>query len=205
MELPSVDPPAKKTLDSIPRDESTRRKVTDIIDHQFDLEIYLKQKELVTIKQEIAKAESILADIKQAVENETIAASMPEAAHYTRRSAMYYHGGSQALLNQNTPPPTASKRKIYRTSDKVKVYGRRQDGVYVSLSCPACHREDFANQQGFLNHCRISHNLEFGPYEQIMLQCGTPVDESEVPEDHPARLRPVLNLTPVPKQPQKKI
>lgn len=57
-----------------------------------------------------------------------------------------------------------------------------------------CHRDDFANQQGFLNHCRISHNLEFGPYEQVMIQAGTPVDESEVPLDNPARLRPIMNL-----------
>lgn len=74
------------------------------------------------------------------------------------------------------------------------------------MACPACHRDDFANLQGFLNHCRISHILEFGPYEQVMLQCGTPVDESEVPMDHPARLRPVMNLVPsASKQSQKKL
>ncbi|KAI8380375.1 yeats family-domain-containing protein [Blakeslea trispora] len=196
MELPSVDPPpaAKKTLDSIPRD------------HQFDLEIYLKEREIATIKKEISRAESILSDIKQAITNETTAASMPEAAHYTRRSAMYYHGGSQALYQQNRMPMSSpTKRKVYRTSEKSKLFGRRQDGVFVSLACPVCHRDDFANQQGFLNHCRISHNLEFGPYEQIMIQCGTPVDDSEVPMDHPARLRPVMNLAPVTKQQNKKL
>lgn len=142
---------------------------------------------------------------------------MPEASHFTRRSAMYYQGGSQALLNQNlSQPPLAPKRKVYRTSEKSQLFGRRQDGVYVRylhslkylslsllqfslnyvirLSCPVCHRDDFANQQGFLNHCRISHNLEFGPYEQVMIQAGTPVDESEVPLDNPARLRPIMVL-----------
>ncbi|KAI7901072.1 uncharacterized protein BX663DRAFT_562767 [Cokeromyces recurvatus] len=201
MELPNVDPSPKNSLVTISRDESTKKKIIDIINHQFDLEIYLKQRELSTIRQEIAKAENILNDLKQAVENETMAANMPEAAHYTRRSAMYYHGGSKALLNQGNTP----KRKVYRTSEKSKLYGRRQDGVYVSLACPACHRDDFANQQGFLNHCRISHNLEFGPYEQIMLKCGTPVDESEVPLDSPARTRPVMNLIPAIRQTQKKL
>ncbi|CAO3643196.1 unnamed protein product [Mucor hiemalis] len=189
------NPPKKKTVDTIPRDESTRKRIIDIIDHQFDLEIYLKQREVATIKREIAKAESVLEDLKLAVENESLAASMPEASHFTRRSAMYYHGGSQALLNQNlTQPPLAPKRKVYRTSEKSQLFGRRQDGVYVRLTCPVCHRDDFANQQGFLNHCRISHNLEFGPYEQVMIQAGTPVDESEVPLDNPARLRPIMNL-----------
>lgn len=195
MEIPNVEPPKKKTVDTIPRDESTRKKIIDIIDHQFDLEIYLKQREVATIKREIAKAESVLQDLKLAVENESLAASMPEASHFTRRSAMYYQGGSQALLNQNlSQPPLAPKRKVYRTSEKSQLFGRRQDGVYVRLSCPVCHRDDFANQQGFLNHCRISHNLEFGPYEQVMIQAGTPVDESEVPLDNPARLRPIMVL-----------
>lgn len=60
-----------------------------------------------------------------------------------------------------------------------------------SLACPRCHRDDFANQQGFLNHCRLAHGLEFGPYEEMIKQCGTPVDESEVPLDHPIRLRAI--------------
>jgi hypothetical protein len=64
-----------------------------------------------------------------------MAASMPEALHYTRRSAMYYHGGSQALLpnnNINVPAPAAApKRKIYRTTERAQLFGRRQDGVYV--------------------------------------------------------------------------
>lgn len=118
----------------------------EIIDHQFNLEIYLKQREVATIKQEIAKAESILNDIKQAVENgtyldhshcyffllsfmiESMAASMPESAHYTRRSALYYHGGSQALV---TTTNTTPKRKVYRNYEKTPLYGRRNDGVYV--------------------------------------------------------------------------
>ncbi|KAI9471800.1 MAG: hypothetical protein EXX96DRAFT_335574 [Benjaminiella poitrasii] len=195
MELSNVDPPPEGSIETLSRDESTKNKIANIINHQFNLEIYLKQRELTTIRQEIAKAENILHDLKLAVENETMAANMPEAAHYTRRSAMYYHGGSKALLNQGNTS-TLPKRKVYRTSEKSKLYGRRQDGIYVSLACPACHRDDFANQQGFLNHCRISHNLEFGPYEQIMLKCGTPVDESEVPLDSPARTRPVMNLVP---------
>lgn len=61
-----------------------------------------------------------------------MAASMPEAAHYTRRSAMYYNGGSQALFSQiNGSSPNVPKRKTYRLSEKSKLYGRRNDGVFV--------------------------------------------------------------------------
>jgi hypothetical protein len=63
---------------------------------------------------EILKKQTIL---------ESLAASMPEAAHYTRRSAAYLHG--------NPTPTTLPKRKTYRTADRNQLYGRRQDGVYV--------------------------------------------------------------------------
>lgn len=129
-------------------DQETRQKIVDIINHQFDLEIYLKQREVATIRNEITKAEHVLQDLKLAVEHgefviqqngcifahtdctESMAASMPESAHYTRRSAMYFQGGLPALLQQ----PTGSivpKRKTYRTAEKSKLYGRRNDGVFV--------------------------------------------------------------------------
>ncbi|KAG0799353.1 hypothetical protein G6F57_004864 [Rhizopus arrhizus] len=208
MELPNVDPPNctldnQKTVDNVSRDEATRKKIIEIIDHQFDLEIYLKQKEIATIKKEITKAENILSDLKQAIKNESIASSLPDTPHYTRRSALY-HNGMVPLQPQASPQPP--KRKVYRNPnpEKNQLYGRRHDGVYVSLACPACHRGDFANQQGFLNHCRISHSLEFGPYEQMLLKCGTPVDESEVPMDNPARLRPILSIIPAASKPSPK-
>lgn len=59
-----------------------------------------------------------------------MAASMPESAHYTRRSAMYFHGGSQALYSQQSSS-IVPRRKTYRTAEKSKLYGRRNDGVFV--------------------------------------------------------------------------
>ncbi|KAI9286197.1 hypothetical protein BC943DRAFT_359374 [Umbelopsis sp. AD052] len=181
-------------------DEEKRAKITEIIDHQFDLEIYLKYREISAIREEIGKAEEILIDIRQAVHNDVAALSAPEAQHNTRRSAL------QAIAsNKSFPLPSISSSLQFDTAQKPArpnfkfssdnstktLFGRRADGVYVSLACPRCHRDDFANQQGFLNHCRIAHGLEFGPYEEMIKQCGTPIEESEVPFDHPIRLRPL--------------
>lgn len=103
---------------------------------------------MATIRNEITKAEHALQDLKLAVEHgesaaaavdcacvliqcaESMAASMPESAHYTRRSAMYFQGGSQALLQQSASA-IVPRRKTYRTSEKTKLYGRRNDGVFV--------------------------------------------------------------------------
>ncbi|KAL0091050.1 yeats family-domain-containing protein [Phycomyces blakesleeanus] len=117
-----------------------------------------------------------------------MASSIPEASHYTRRTA------AAAMY---IPPVPLPKKKISKPVHRYSLFGRRSDGLYVRLSCPACKRDDFANQQGFLNHCRLAHGLEFGPYEQIMLRCGKVVDESEVPFDHPARMRPVTKPVPL--------
>ncbi|CAO3675469.1 unnamed protein product [Rhizopus stolonifer] len=133
---------------------------------------------------------------------ESLVGSLPESVHYTRRSVLYHNGATPQP--QSPPPPPKRKAPKYYNNEKSRLFGRRHDGIYVSLACPACHRGDFANQIGFLNHCRISHNLEFGPYEQMLLRCGTPVHESEVPLDSPARLRPLMNITPMVSKPSPK-
>lgn len=52
-------------------DEGKKAKIQEIIDHQFDLEIYLKYREISAIREELGKAEEILIDIRQAVHNGT--------------------------------------------------------------------------------------------------------------------------------------
>jgi hypothetical protein len=46
-----------------------QEKIKDIIDHQFDLEIYLKHREIAAIREEIGKAEDLISDIRLAVRN----------------------------------------------------------------------------------------------------------------------------------------
>lgn len=48
-------------------DEATCQKVTDIINHQFDLEILLRHAEGAIIAKELAKAERMLEDLRHAI------------------------------------------------------------------------------------------------------------------------------------------
>ncbi|ORZ25943.1 hypothetical protein BCR42DRAFT_17346 [Absidia repens] len=188
------------------RSESNKQKILNIIDHQFDLEIYLKYREVATIQKEIENAEATLQDLELAIKNESLAATLPDLPHFTRQSAAaLYYGHVTPSSSSSTPSSSSNgigmaKKKISKPTSNQKsvLYGRRIDGVYVRLACPVCHRDSFSTQLGLLNHCRISHSLEFGFYENIMAQCGTPVDESEVPLDHPIRNRPLtLPVVPV--------
>lgn len=58
---------------------------------------------------------------------------------------------------------------------------RLQDKEYVKLYCSHCvpERSDFANVQGFLNHCRISHKLDFKSHEAAAIACGRVVHLDE--------------------------
>ncbi|KAI8815957.1 uncharacterized protein EV422DRAFT_337011 [Fimicolochytrium jonesii] len=79
------------------------------------------------------------------------------------------------------------------------LYSRRDDGAYVRLACiatrletryfsnngicqslsrlacPACQRWQFANMQGFINHCRLKHEMEFPSHSEAARACGAVV------------------------------
>lgn len=70
-------------------------------------------------------------------------------------------------LSQNNPP------------HKPKCIIRRNDGVLVKLVCPKCLRENFGSAQGFINHCRISHSLEYTTHDAAAIVCGVEVEEQD--------------------------
>jgi ADA HAT complex component 1 len=49
---------------------------------------------------------------------------------------------------------------------------RQADGEWVRLRCSVCHRSNFNNIQGFLNHCRIAHHQDYKSHEAAAIACG---------------------------------
>ena len=47
------------------------------------------------------------------------------------------------------------------------------------IECPECGRWDFFNLQGFLNHCRIRHQREYGSHDECIRECSALVTSSE--------------------------
>ena len=47
------------------------------------------------------------------------------------------------------------------------------------IQCPGCGRWDFSNLQGFLNHCRIRHQLDYGSHDECIQECSVLVTSSE--------------------------
>ena len=36
-----------------------------------------------------------------------------------------------------------------------------------SMICPKCNKDEFSNMQGFVNHCRMTHNIDFPTHRII--------------------------------------
>jgi ADA HAT complex component 1 len=93
------------------------------------------------------------------------------------RSSRNSTGRARSMFDPHSP--TAARDPL--------VIKRTQDGEMVKLYCSHCmpERSDFANVQGFLNHCRISHRLEFKSHEEAAIKCGRvvkPTDGMKMPE-----------------------
>ena len=53
------------------------------------------------------------------------------------------------------------------------------DTSVARIQCSDCGRWDFSNLQGFLNHCRIRHQREYGSHDECIQECSVLVTSSE--------------------------
>lgn len=91
---------------------------------------------------------------------------------------------------------------------------RSNDNKLVKLVCNNCNRGDMNSIQGFLNHCRIAHKVDYKSHDQAALDCGRPLDQDEIaslpadagtistakpaPRPTPARASTTVSTMPVP-------
>ncbi|KAK4496576.1 hypothetical protein PRZ48_012556 [Zasmidium cellare] len=70
------------------------------------------------------------------------------------------------------------------------VLKRSTDNQLVKLICNDCKRGNFSSIQGFLNHCRIAHKVDYKSHDAAAIDCGQLLDEQELaslpPEAHTA-------------------
>lgn len=57
---------------------------------------------------------------------------------------------------------------------------RSTDGQLVKLVCKDCKRSNFSSIQGFLNHCRIAHKVDYKSHDQAAVDCGQLLEEHEM-------------------------
>ena len=92
----------------------------------------------------------------------------------------------QSIPNYPAPAPKDKSAPL--------VLRRSTDNQLVKLICNNCNRGNFSSIQGFLNHCRIAHKVDYKSHDAAAIDCGRLLDENEV-----ANLPPETHNTPAPK------
>ncbi|KAK3710082.1 hypothetical protein LTR37_010513 [Vermiconidia calcicola] len=100
--------------------------------------------------------------------------------------AFAFPGRPDALPNYPAPPPKDKSSPL--------VLRRSTDGQLVKLICNNCLRGNFSSIQGFLNHCRIAHKVDYKSHDAAAIDCGRTLDENEA-----ANLPAETQATPAPK------
>ena len=68
------------------------------------------------------------------------------------------------------------------------VLRRSTDGQLVKLICNNCLRGNFSSIQGFLNHCRIAHKVDYKSHDAADVDCGRLLEEHEAANLPPDQL-----------------
>jgi ADA HAT complex component 1 len=87
--------------------------------------------------------------------------------------------GSAFDFHLPAPPARTSRTSTGNRADPGTPTGRdpmimkrQADNEWVRLRCSVCHRSNFNNIQGFLNHCRIAHHQDYKSHEAAAIACG---------------------------------
>lgn len=178
-------------------------KIKGVIDQEFDTEILYKHKDLDLIEREIGKAEAQLTAIKKYHTKGKVTKPKEEPNRYSRKYTEllsilssgktpkkeygavnngYMQTRSQASCLRPVArmrPSTGSVKYKYELQNKCIC--RRSDNVLVSLKCPKCDKTDFLSPQGFINHCRIAHEIDIVSHDHAAMTCGIllPKDEQD--------------------------
>lgn len=256
---------------SATKEDSDRSKLQQVIEHQFNLEILLKHRELRLIEQELAKCQTALEQLRRCEImpypgsnglSESVSAGTgpalkaqpgftqpqapapwgvtdgPYARHYSKwllndptfdsvpfhqviSPADAFAAAAEGRSTRNSSAGLGKASKSRTTRDSVGnfsqalpnyplqtrgkggplVIKRMADNQFVKLICNNCQRGDFSSVQGFLNHCRIAHKVDYKSHEAAAADCGRPLEDHEthlIPQAQPPSTGTTVK-TPTPK------
>lgn len=244
---PTVSDPKTDSHDTANTKEAELR---NIIEHQVNLEILLKHRELRLIEQELAKCQVALEQLRRcelvpypgtsglsvAMSDGTgpsikaqIGFTQPQSPapwgvadgpytrHYSRwllndttfdsvpiqqvqAPVDYFSTAHEGRSTRNSGAGVGRASKGRPSRDSVGnfshalpnyptqargkggplVIKRLADNKFVKLICNNCNRSDFSSVQGFLNHCRIAHKVDYKSHEAAATDCGHPLEDDEI-------------------------
>jgi ADA HAT complex component 1 len=123
----------------------------------------------------------------------TLSADMRSTRHNsTGRKSV--HKSSSSIGAAYEIPKSLPNYPVTSRKNKIALVKRSTDNQLVKLVCNHCHRSDFSNSQGFLNHCRIAHKVDYKSHDLAAIDCGQALDEHEL-----ANIPPDAHIVSAPK------
>lgn len=121
------------------------------------------------------------------------------ASRPTRNSGSIRKSISKPFVFPGRPTDTLQSIPNYpavapKDKSAALILRRSTDNQLVKLICNNCLRGNFSSIQGFLNHCRIAHKVDYKSHDAAAIDCGRPLDEHEA-----ANLPAESHSTPTPK------
>ena len=98
-------------------------------------------------------------------------------SHHSSRTSSSRH---RIIRNPNSNLKLLFIRSVSTSSDPLGTPPQSElDTSVARIQCSDCGRWDFSNLQGFLNHCRIRHQREYGSHDECIQECSVLVTSSE--------------------------
>ena len=107
------------------------------------------------------------------------------AGRGTRNSHSVRKSVSKPFATPGRPTETLASIPNYPSAPPKKEKGgplilrRSTDNQLVKLVCNNCNRGDMSSIQGFLNHCRIAHKVDYKSHDSAAVDCGRPLEPHE--------------------------
>ena len=179
---------------SCPLEGALRQKLVE----QVDLEILLKHREYHLVQKEMHKVMTQLETMEKLHSDPHYAEYLQSLVllkkdvldHKESKASVQHQQASQESGYNLRKSSKEHERAVHRTSygglrpvwdaqgNKICVH-KRSDGVIVRIDCPKCGRTDFGSAQGFLNHARLAHSIEYKSQDHAALCCGSLLPDAD--------------------------
>lgn len=174
-----------KTLNLL-QDSKTIENIRELVSKEFETEINTKKEELELIEKNVEQTKLLWERLQKLWLNRVFSQNILEN-RIVEPLSVENTEKKRGRSKSNSQPIIKKKKKLDSSLPLNALYYRQPSRGFVKMICPNCSKDVFRNQLGFVNHCRMVHQLKFATIDDAAELCGVPVEESIVPQDDPSR------------------
>ncbi|KAI0225468.1 hypothetical protein L0F63_000758 [Massospora cicadina] len=165
--------------------QGQEKRVYEILEHQLDIEIFQKQRELAEIHHELSIGYRLLDKFTK------------QAKSKLRRVGGWFGMGPPDLRWVRFDFAGAAEEQLTKP-EAAGLFARWEDGLFVRIVCPECGKGNFEDEGLFLDHLRKLHSIAYPSIQEAYAGCGLSIPAYQVPPTIPAAAAPPSPGRPMP-------